>query len=170
LAYLLPRCAKKYAKNGAVWCPQCGAEFVPEMTTCAECVVALVDEPPHDTETHDVVTYDLHDWEPGRLSLLRYQLESREVSWEEIGVGVFRVAAGSERVVDELIDDLSTGDAIDELPDAFILPDGRRVTELPIGPDVRSGDSGNPIEWVRQRSPLYRALEYVIERLIQPPR
>jgi hypothetical protein len=31
------------------WCPKCGAEYRPGFTTCADCGVALVDDPPAPT-------------------------------------------------------------------------------------------------------------------------
>src|SRR4051812_826103 len=33
-------------------------------------------------------------------------------------------------------------------PDLFILPDGRRVKELPLGPEIPTDRPENPIDWI----------------------
>jgi hypothetical protein len=48
------------------FCPQCRAEYVDGVTTCADCEVALVAQLPSDEELHHphsemVPVYDLHD-------------------------------------------------------------------------------------------------------------
>ena len=63
------------------WCPQCGAEYLPQMTRCADCRVALVRENVH--ETRQAVIYDLAGWDDKRVYLFLNQLNER---------GIFRVA------------------------------------------------------------------------------
>jgi hypothetical protein len=79
------------------WCPECGAEYLPQMRTCSDCLVALVDEPPPEPDH-----------------------ELREIPPEP---------APFEGAED---------------PDWFVLPDGRRFKELPVGPDVATNA---PVEW-----------------------
>ena len=41
-------------------------------------------------------------------------------------------------------------------PDWFVLPDGRRVKELPVGPEVPTDFADSPVDWIEQRSWSFR--------------
>jgi hypothetical protein len=112
------------------------------MRRCSDCGVALVDE--NVNETRQAVVYDLAGWDDKRVDLLLYQLNERRIWWSRDGETV-RVRAGDVARVDEVRRGIEASyDAWPDEPDAFILPDGRRVKELPVGPDV---PANTPIEW-----------------------
>jgi hypothetical protein len=69
------------------WCPNCGAEYREGVDTCADCGVALVDEPPAapaEDEGTEVVVYELADWSEDQRGELEQRLEGEAVAhqWE----------------------------------------------------------------------------------------
>jgi len=140
------------------WCPKCGAEYVTQMTTCTDCLVALVDEQPRDEPSHELVPYDMTAWDDAWRQMLWYQLNGRRIQYGINGTNML-VRADDRRKVDELIHDLAaTHPVMPETPDAFILPDGRRVKELPIGPAVPTRVEDSPVDWIEERSWTFRWL------------
>lgn len=65
-------------------CPRCGAEYVPTVTTCAECGVGLIEAPEFDPfadAAEPEVGYDLGDWIPEAIDELRRDLEAAEIAY-----------------------------------------------------------------------------------------
>ena len=154
-----------------VWCPSCGAEYIAGLSTCADCGWRLVSERPaadvaEESAPGTMVDYDLRDWAEDKKRMLRYQLEERSIEWRA-DRGRLKIPFFDERTVDALIDNLDASyDTLPDQPDAFILPDGRRVTELPIGPDVRRNEPTS-VEWVEDRSMRVRWFVAAVRDLIR---
>jgi hypothetical protein len=137
------------------------------MTTCSDCGVPLLDEPPRDDTNHELVTYDMTAWDERWQKMLAYQLHSRKIQWRTEGANML-VRADDKRKVDELIYDLeATHPSLPETADAFILPDGRRVKELPLGPDVPVNRPENPIDWIERHSWNFRWLMTAFRDIIR---
>jgi hypothetical protein len=132
----------KHTENGDVWCPQCGAEYLPTMTTCSDCLVALVDEPPRERDP-TLVPYDAKGWSEDLLVEFRYRLRQQGILFEEDRT-YFGFRRDDTPAVNALIDELNQSVAN---PDAFVLPDGRRVKELPVGPPVENRYLWGPPRW-----------------------
>jgi uncharacterized RDD family membrane protein YckC len=88
-------------------CPECGAEYRPGVTECADCLVALVDPATlvPETERHETVTYEIADWPSVKFDVLRLQLSREEIPFE-LHLRVLKVPKAHEETVDALIDDI----------------------------------------------------------------
>jgi uncharacterized RDD family membrane protein YckC len=100
------------------WCPNCGAEYRPGITTCADCGVELVtDKPPPkprrqtDTANHEPVGYDLADWNDDKRRAIEMMCAARRIAylWDD---GLFMVPPDHQDDVDDMVDMLDEG-AID---------------------------------------------------------
>ena len=58
------------------WCPQCGAEYVPDCRTCGDCQGPLVDKLPESGQ----VTYSDKAGDPGEWKLLLNVRSSQEAA------------------------------------------------------------------------------------------
>src|SRR5215217_1809416 len=65
-------------------CPQCGAEYLPGVTMCADCQVPLGPAPADELGDGDQVVYELADWEPDRRTLAVRALDAARIPylWE----------------------------------------------------------------------------------------
>jgi len=63
-----------------VWCPSCGAEYPGDTTTCPDCRVALVPDPPVDLESEDGGLVEIGEWPRVQAQVLRRRLETAGVS------------------------------------------------------------------------------------------
>jgi hypothetical protein len=88
------------------WCPRCGSEFQPAITTCPDCGVSLTTEPPApdppsatELEGHEPVAYELQDWPQADRDSLEWMLAGVEIAFEWDPPGVLMVP---ERRADEV--------------------------------------------------------------------
>jgi hypothetical protein len=108
-----------------MFCPECGAEYVPGFTRCADCGVDLVDHLPEEEPaapspqprkldvSTDLVTV-LHCGDPGRLGLAKSLLHSadipylvhNEASWYGSGLVEIRVAQADAQDARQIVEDL----------------------------------------------------------------
>jgi uncharacterized RDD family membrane protein YckC len=94
--------------GGGLWCPSCGAEYRPGFERCADCQVALVTAsalPAPVVVDHDVVEYDLGDWDHDQRAALALLLGGRAISHGWRGP-VLTVPKAREADTDELIDEI----------------------------------------------------------------
>jgi hypothetical protein len=63
-----------------VWCPSCGAEYRADSTTCADCRVALVPDPPAELGDEDGGLVEIGEWPRVQAQVLRRRLETAGVS------------------------------------------------------------------------------------------
>ena len=69
-------------------CPACGAEYVETVTSCADCQVPLIEEPPPaallSDESDEDLVYELNDWTAEERSVLEMKLNGAGVAhrWE----------------------------------------------------------------------------------------
>lgn len=99
--------------DATMWCPQCGAEYLPGMSTCADCGVSLSDTPPP-AKDHDVVMYGFEDWTDEQRRLLELLLRGKDVSfaWEP-GADLI-VPRSAEQTVDELLEQIESLPTLDD--------------------------------------------------------
>ncbi len=174
------------------WCPKCESEFQPGFTTCPDCGVTLIDEPPPADEPptmklagHQPVAYELQDWPQANRDSLEWMLAGIEIPFEWDPPGVLVVPEGRADEVEGFIDYLdalasedataidgdseqgtetTAAEAIvdDEVPDA--LGAGETSTE---DTAARSGaELLGPLRWLEpQLDQLRRAyLTYRVDR------
>ena len=63
-----------------LWCPSCGAEYRADRTTCADCRVALVPDPPVELDDEDGGLVEIGEWPRVQAQVLRRRLETAGVS------------------------------------------------------------------------------------------
>lgn len=63
-----------------VWCPSCGAEYRADTTTCPDCRVALVPDPPVDLDDEEGGLVEIGEWPRVQAQVLRRRLETAGVS------------------------------------------------------------------------------------------
>ena len=63
-----------------VWCPSCGAEYRADTTTCPDCRVALVPDPPVELDDEDGGLVEIGEWPRVQAQVLRRRLETAGVS------------------------------------------------------------------------------------------
>ena len=63
-----------------LWCPACGAEYRADTTTCADCRVALVPDPPVELDDEDGGLVEIGEWPRVQAQVLRRRLETAGVS------------------------------------------------------------------------------------------
>jgi hypothetical protein len=63
-----------------LWCPSCGAEYRADTTTCADCRVALVPDPPVELDDEDGGLVEIGEWPRVQAQVLRRRLETAGVS------------------------------------------------------------------------------------------
>ena len=68
------------AAEPTVWCPSCGAEYRADTTTCADCRVALVPDPPVELDDEDGGLVEIGEWPRVQAQVLRRRLETAGVS------------------------------------------------------------------------------------------
>jgi hypothetical protein len=105
-------------------CPRCGAEYIETATQCADCLVPLTDGDPSAATApasvaesdHEILVYELDQWEPERRTQLEAVLAGAGVpfQWEDTDL---LVPAAHEAKVDDLLDQI-------EFPDALPDDDG----------------------------------------------
>ena len=88
------------------WCPSCGDEFRVGVMACPDCGIELT----HDrgavrSERHDVVEYDLSEWDDEQRFEITRQLDLLRIA-HEWHLGELRVPGGHEAEIDEMIDAL----------------------------------------------------------------
>src|SRR5438094_3358797 len=132
---------------GGKWCPQCGAEYRPEFSECADCRVPLITQQPRprvqlagdDARDHGVATYDLAGWSNDERAGLELLLRVGDIAhaWEDTQLMVAKArkdevdalieASGAEPVPDTELAALSGRDA-EEVEEAGALAGpGRRL-------------------------------------------
>jgi uncharacterized RDD family membrane protein YckC len=163
--------------DGGRWCPRCRSEYRPEFSACADCGVPLVDVEPRPAATpaptdHEVVEYELADWDEPQRQALELLLVGRDVphGWDGTLLTVPRVREGE---ADELIDELedvdedgsddigggaSTGDSVGEADTggAVIASPGWRILGYAVDAVVltnilfalRASPGGRTIAWL----------------------
>jgi hypothetical protein len=142
---------------GGRWCRECGAEYRPEFTECADCRVPLVNaKPPTPVEAeadHEIVEYDLGDWDDSQRGALRLLLHGREIphTWDSTSLAVPTVR---EQEVDRLID----------MIDAAPTPD---ADDVPV--DVRERTDASHHRGPAIASPSRRLLGFVVDAVLLAP-
>jgi len=100
------------------WCPRCGAEYQPGFTTCADCGVALVDEPPPPDSlpvsapigADEPFVYDLTEWPTEWRDSLQWMIAGRNIPYQWESEGMLVVPSGTEETVDGFIEFIASGD------------------------------------------------------------
>ncbi|HEX4978733.1 MAG TPA: hypothetical protein VFV35_01590 [Acidimicrobiales bacterium] len=127
-----------------VWCPECGAEYRPGVTTCADDGATLVEGQPGNENESEVVVYELGDWtEEQRGALeLRLNAEGVEHQWEApTGADV---RAGYDPGQDTAIDsDLVVGEQDEELVDRLLDEDEFPEALVPASEDGGGNDEAD---------------------------
>jgi hypothetical protein len=100
------------------YCPSCGAEYIDTVSQCADCLVPLQAEPgqatgsPSLAETdHEILVYELDQWEPGRRTQVEAVLAGAGVPFQWEGTDLL-VPAAHEAKVDDLLDQVEFPDAL----------------------------------------------------------
>src|SRR2546430_14029397 len=78
----------------SLWCPSCGAEYRADTTTCSDCRVALVPDPPMELDDEDGGLVEIGEWPRVQAQVLRRRLETAGVSGMIEGAGPARDATG----------------------------------------------------------------------------
>jgi hypothetical protein len=109
------------------WCPNCGAEYRPGFTTCADCGVALVEQPPAPEpappspvalDDHEPAVFDLDDWPTTRRDALTWMLGGQSIPFEWEPPGLLIVPAARADDAEGFIDYLDArADQDDDDPD-----------------------------------------------------
>lgn len=142
---------------GGRWCPECGAEYRPEFAECADCRVPLVNaKPPKPVQAdadHEIVEYDLGEWDDSQRGALGLLLRGREIphTWDSTFLAVPMVR---EQEVDRLID----------MIDAAPSPDADGV---PV--DVRERTDASRHRGPAIASPSRRLLGFVVDAVLLAP-
>ena len=108
------------------WCPNCGAEYLPEVETCADCGVALAEGPPPPAD-HETVAYDFADADAERRLAVEMLLHGAGIpfGWDGDDLVVPHVA---EAQVDALLAEQEvleeTGEAGEAGPAGDVPPEG----------------------------------------------
>ena len=108
------------------WCPQCGTEYRPGFSDCADCGVALVDEqpppPPRRNATerssvagsdHSIVEYELDNWTAEQRLVLELELDSAQIPYAWYA-GRLQVGGARQDEVDAFIDSIEGEEISDE--------------------------------------------------------
>src|ERR1700736_5158283 len=121
------------------WCPNCGSEFQPGFSTCPDCGVALVAQPPEpdaprpvELEGHDPVAYDLRDWPQEDRDALDWMLGGIRIAFEWDPPGVLVVPEGRAKEVEGFIDYIDAGSGAD----ATDIDDEEQASETAASGDV----------------------------------
>jgi hypothetical protein len=102
------------------YCPTCGAEYIDTVSQCADCLVPLQTQPgqatgasgPSLAETdHDILVYELDQWEPQRRTQVEAVLAGASVPFQWEGTDLL-VPAAFEAKVDDLLDQVEFPDAL----------------------------------------------------------
>jgi len=93
------------------WCPRCGSEYQPGITTCPDCGVALTTDPPapearpaRQLEGHEPVAYELQDWPQANRDSLEWMLAGVEIAFEWNPPGVLVVPESRADEVEGFLD------------------------------------------------------------------
>jgi uncharacterized RDD family membrane protein YckC len=91
--------------GGSRWCPNCGAEYLAHVSSCADCRVPLDPMPPGPVD-HETVAYDLADWSEGQRKAVELLLAGASISFAWDNATDLVVSRSVEAAVDELLDDV----------------------------------------------------------------
>jgi len=117
-----------------LWCPSCGAEYLPTATRCADCRVALRPQRPGPAvDAPDDELVELGAWPRLEAQILRRRLETAGITtmveWSSVGPGAegtLVVPAGMAEFAAAIVDELEVSD---EVPDTSPLAYVARIEE-----------------------------------------
>jgi hypothetical protein len=117
-----------------LWCPSCGAEYRVGTTQCADCRVALVNEPPpelddDDDESDDAGLIEVGEWPKLQAQVLRRRLETAGVpvmiEWSGSGDdrrGILFVPESQGDFANAVVTEIDVDDEVnDDSPHAYVV-------------------------------------------------
>ena len=116
------------AAEPTVWCPSCGAEYRADTTTCPDCRVALVRDPPEDLEGDDGGLVEIGEYPRVQAQVLRRRLDTAGVpvmiEWtgpSGQGTGILLVPEDQAEFGSAVVNEIDADDEVaDNSPHAYV--------------------------------------------------
>jgi hypothetical protein len=116
------------AAEPTVWCPSCGAEYRADTTTCPDCRVTLVPDPPEEIEGDDNGLVEIGEYPRVQAQVLRRRLDTAGVpvmiEWtgpSGQGTGILLVPEDQAEFGSAVVNEIDVEDEVaDESPHAYV--------------------------------------------------